>query len=197
MNQDPRGTIVRQGNFMRIDNALVEEVVCFNSSNGYLLISYAMPAPNQSVSIETLRLNIDRNTVTLNSFGQRMSPCRIRKGTWITAVFSSAMTRSLPPQSYAFLIVTQRDPQSPASSVTTGRIASVDPKNRFLYTGNPDDINTQTRFVVPDTAAITDRFGRHIRLSSLRPGQRVRITHANFQTASIPPQTTAFHVQLL
>mgnify|MGYP000134521378 CR=1 FL=1 len=39
MSNDPRGTIIQQGNIMRIDNALVEEVFCYDNSVGHILIS--------------------------------------------------------------------------------------------------------------------------------------------------------------
>lgn len=196
MNNDPRGAIFQLGNFRRIDNAFVEDVVCFNNSNGYILVSYNASQNNQASSIQNIRLNLNNNTTVLNSFGQRMCICCIQRGMWISAVFSSRTTRSIPPQANAFLIVTQRRPQT-ASFVTTDRIASIDPANNFLYTGNPNDINRQTRFVITNETSITNRSGRPVSLHSLRPGQLVTITHANFQTASIPPQTTAFTVQLL
>ena len=192
MDRDPRGTISQQGNVMRIDNAFVEEVVPANrSSNGYLLVSYATAGANRTTSIQNLRLNITRNTVLLDSLGRQ-----IRKGMWVNVVFSSAMTRSIPPQSTAFLIVARRDFQTSSSTTTTGRVAMVDPVNEILYTGNPFDVNSQTKYLLSN-ATITDRSGRPISIRALQPGQRVRITHANFQTSSIPPQTTAFHVQLL
>lgn len=198
MNQDPRGTISQQGNLMRIDNALVENVtVSDNNRNiGNMLISYAVRESGQTVSIQTLRLNVNRNTVVLNNFGQRICFCNIRKGTWVDTVFSSAMTRSIPPQANAFLIVAKKR-VTDISSTTTDRIAAVDSENNFLYTGNPNDINNQIRFVISNATTISDRNGRPLRLRSLRPGQMVKITHANFMTASIPPQTTAFHVQLV
>lgn len=195
MNNDPRGTIIQQGNVMRIDNAFVEESLCNRPSGGYIIVSYSVPEENDMVSIQNLRLNLNQNTVILNTFGQRMCTCCIQDGMWVNAVFSARMTRSLPPQANALVIIVQRRPQAP-SSITTDRIASVDTANRFLYTGNPNDINSQTRFVITDTTSITNRFGSSIRLNALRPGQLVQITHANFQTASIPPQTTAFRVQL-
>lgn len=77
MNNDPRGTIVRQGNALRIDNAFVEDSSCINNSNGTILISYSMPEAGQMVSIQTLQLNINRNTVIINSFGQSVGLCRI------------------------------------------------------------------------------------------------------------------------
>ena len=196
MNNDPRGIIIQQGSLMRIDNAFVEESFCGHPSSGYIIVSYSVPEENDAVSIQNLRLNLNQNTVILNTFGQRICTCCIQEGMWVNAVFSARMTRSLPPQSNALVIIVQRRPQAP-SSITTDRIASVDTANRFLYTGNPNDINSQTRFVITDTTSITNRFGSPIRLNALRPGQLVQITHANFQTASIPPQTTAFRVQLL
>lgn len=197
MNTDPRGTIIQQGNFMRINNALVEESVCSNNSNGYIIVSYSIPGANNTVLIENIRLNLNRNTVVLNSNGQRLCLCCINEGMWINAVFSGRMTRSIPPQSNALFITVNRRTTQPPSTITTDRIASIDTDNRFLYTGNPNNINDQTRFVVTGATTITDGFGRPIRLNMLRPGQMVRITHANFQTASIPPQTTAFNIQVL
>ncbi len=196
MNHDNRGTISQKGNIMHVENALVEEVSTPNSRTGYLLVSYAVFRPNQMTFIELLRLNISNSTAILNSLGLPMCLCDIRKGMWIDSLFSPIMTRSIPPQSTAFLIVARREPQSPLS-ITTDRIAMVDVPNNFLYTGNPNDINSQMRFSISQTTTFSDRNGNPTSLRSLRPGQMVRVTHANFQTASIPPQTTAFHVQLL
>lgn len=196
MNQDVRGIISRHGNLQRVSNALVEDVFYPNKTTGYLVVSHAVPGPRQTTSIQNLRLNVNRSTAILNTFGQRVCLCNIRAGMWIDAIFSSVMTRSIPPQTNAFLILIRQN-ISPATEITTDRIAFLDRRQRFLYTGNPNDINSQTRFVISDTTSITDRSGRPISFQSLRPGQLVTITHANFQTASIPPQTTAFHVQLV
>ena len=106
------------------------------------------------------------------------------------------MTRSIPPQANAFLIIVKRNPR-PQNNTTDGRIASVDPRNRFLITGNPDDINSQIRYTISDDTVILNRFGNPIPLRALRPGQMVRITHADFQTASIPPQTAAYRIQII
>lgn len=197
MNNEIIGTVLQQGNVMRIENALVEEVFCFDDSSGYIVVSYTEPGGGRNRFSQNLRLNINRNTVILNSFGGRMCPCCIRQGMRIDAAFSARTTRSIPPQASAFLIIVQRRPQENPSVVSDGRIAFVDTTNNFLYTGNPNNINSQTRYVVTDQTVISDRSGRRIRLGALRPGQMVRITHANFQTASIPPQTTAFRIQLI
>lgn len=193
---DTRGTISQSGNIMRVDNALVEEVSSTSRNTGHLLISYAVPGSNGMISIELLRLNISRNTVITNSLGLPMCLCDIRKGMWIDGLFSSIMTKSNPPQANAFLIVARKQAQ-PSMNVTTDRVAMVDVNNGFLYTGNPHNINTQMKFVITDNTIILNRNGIPIGLHLLRPGQLVRVNHANFQTASIPPQTTAFFVQQL
>ncbi len=196
MYDDPRGTITQQGYFMRIDNALVEEVSCQNRNNGYMIVSYVIPQNDGSVSIENLRLNLNRNTVVLNAYGRNICACCVQKGMWINVVFSSRLTRSIPPQSNAYFVTVQQSPQ-PASVISIGRIAYIDPENRFLYTGNINNINSQTRYVVTDDTVILDEFGNPAPLERLGPGELVQITHADFQTASIPPQTTAYQIQVL
>ncbi len=196
MSNDNRGTVSQTGRLVRIENALVEEVSSLNSPTEYLLVSYAVPKRSGMTSIELLRLNINKNTLILNSLGMPISLHDIFTGMWVDSLSSAAMTRSIPPQSNAFLIVARRERQS-SINFTTGRIASVDVKNNFLYTGNPNNINSQIRFVIPNHSVVRDRNGNPIDMRSLRPGQMVIVTHPNFQTASIPPQTTAFHVQLL
>lgn len=197
MNQENRGTIIQQGGILRVENALVEDVVMQTENTGFMVISYAVTEPGHTISIQTLRLNVNRHTAILNSFGQTVCLCEIQKGMWIDAVFSPMMTRSIPPQSSAFLIMIRRGNSASGTTVTTDRIAWIDFDNHFLYTGNRNDINSQIRFTISDTTVITDRSGKPFSLRFLRPGQMVRITHADFQTASIPPQTNAYHIQLI
>ena len=183
MDRDPRGTISQQGNVMRIDNAFVEEVVPANrSSNGYLLVSYATAGANRTTSIQNLRLNITRNTVLLDSLGRQIRLSDIRKGMWVNVVFSSAMTRSIPPQSTAFLIVARRDFQTSSSTTTTGRVAMVDPVNEILYTGNPFDVNSQTKYLLSN-ATITDRSGRPISIRATGPDHTCKFPDFEYSTA--------------
>lgn len=193
---DDRGTISQIGNVMRVQNAFVEEVSVTDRNSGFVLISHAVRKPRNMISIENLRLNVNRNTTIISPLGRPMQLRDIRVGMRVDALFSSAMTRSIPPQASAFLIVA-RTQRQPPTSVTTDRVVSVDTRNNFLYTGNPRNINRQMRFYISDSTIILGRNGNQISLRSLRPGQMVRVTHANFQTASIPPQSTAFYVQVL
>lgn len=196
MANNTRGSIIRQGNFLRINNAFVEEVSFSTRNTGYIIVSYSVPQQNGLTFIERLRLNVNNNTIVLNSLNFPACFCDIRQGMWIDVTFSPAMTRSIPPQSNAFMIIMKR-PAQPSTNTTTGRILQVDANNNLLTTGRPNDINSQTRFVVTNSTIIQNSNGFPLPLRFLRPGQLVRITHANFQTASIPPQTTAFRIQVL
>ena len=80
MYNDPRGTMIQQGNTMRINNGFVEDVSCFNNARGQILVSYAVQERNNITSIQDIQLNIGRGTVILNSFGQRMCLCCIQAG---------------------------------------------------------------------------------------------------------------------
>lgn len=196
MANDALGSIVSQGNFLRIDNAFVEEVSFTNRNSGTMLISYSVPFPGGITTAEQLRLNVTGNTVVLNSFRLPICFCDIRAGMWVDVIFSQRMTRSIPPQSNAFMIIT-RPAVRPEPNVTTGRVLRVDLQNHMLITGSPGQINSQVRYVVTNATVILNRNGFPIRLGALRPGQRVQVTHADFMTASIPPQTTAFRIQAL
>ena len=113
----------------------------------------------------------------------------------VNAAFSSAMTRSIPPQSAAYIIqVVQRRAND---SVTIGRIMNVDRQNRSFTTKSDRNLSSVIQFNVPEDAAIWNAFGRPVNFSNLVPGLRVRVRHASFMTASIPPQTTAFEIRIL
>lgn len=192
MNTNSSGILSQIGNIQRINNALVEDVFTRDGSTGNLTVTTSP----QGASPQTLRLNVGRSTVILNSLGQTMCLCDITRGMIIDSVFSSMMTRSIPPQSNAFLIIVRREAPAPVA-ISTGRISKVDAANNAIFIGNPFDISTQTRYNISVTTPIVDRRGSLISIRSLRPGQMVRITHSNAMTASIPPQAAAFHVQLI
>ena len=189
-------TIFHLGNSTQVNDARIEEVSC-SSTPESILVSYPAAQTGRDLRRQRLQLNITPNTVILNPFGQSISTCSLRPGMVVNAIFSSITTRSIPPQSNAFLIVGQSGERPSASDVTTTRVLFFNPFTRLLYTGRPNDPNRQMIFVVTRSTSIIDRNGRPGNISLLRPGQRVRITHANFQTASIPPQTTAFRIRIL
>lgn len=191
-----RGILSHSGDVMQVNNALIEEISTSNNTTGYIIISYVDYSANGMETMNFLHLNITNNTAILNLAGASNCLCDLQEGMWVDAIFSPRMTRSIPPQTNAFLIIARRG--LPASTnTTTDRIISVNTRQNTILTGNPNNVNRQTVFNLSNDTLIRNRMGTPISLSDLRPGQMVRIIHANFQTASIPPQTTAFYVQLL
>lgn len=186
--------IPRRRDVIRAENAFIENIN-WDGRTAYVTISYGVMERNMTMNMQLVTLIVGRDTIIRDMAGRLMSFRNLREGMIIDAVFSSAMTRSIPPQSRAFSITVVGE--SNQSSFSEGRVMEVDPEFGFFVTGNPFDILSQTRFNVSDSTIIRDRRGRRIDLWELTPGDFVRIEHANFQTMSIPPQTTAFEVQVL
>ena len=181
-------------NVIRVNDAIIEEI-SINNRLGYVTIAYGVMGDFRMTHIHLVVLIVNENTVIRDRFGRNLALRNLRKGMVVDAEFSAAMTRSNPPQSNAFRItvVGENEP----FNVTVGNVLSVDTTNNFLFTGRVNNINSVMRFVITDATRILDRRGNRISLRNLRPGQTVRVEHATFQTPSIPPQTTAFQVQVI
>lgn len=144
---------------------------------------------------QTVRLAAGPRTVVLNTNGTPIPAVRLNVGMVINASFSSAMTRSIPPQASAYFIRIVN--QQPQDAVTIGRIFDVDSGNRSFSTISDQDFSTIILFHVPENAVIFNRSGRPVRFSALNRGMQVRVRHANYMTASLPPQTTAYEIRIL
>ncbi len=193
-------TVINQGipiwgrNTITANNAFVENIN-WDRRNAYVMISYGVMDSNMTLNMQLVTLIVGRDTIVRDVSGRLMSFRNLKEGMIVDAVFSAAMTRSIPPQSKAFSITVVREDNQ--SVFTEGRVLEVNPEFEFFLTGNPFDMYSQIRFNVSDSTIIRDRRGRSIRLRELMPGDFVRVEHATFQTMSIPPQTTAFEVQII
>ena len=190
----------RRNRAINVEDAVIEEI--FQDNNvSYVTISYGVLGDFNTINMELVRLVVDRNTIIRDRRGRRMGVRDLRVGNVVDASFSTAMTRSIPPQSRAFSITLIREYVNPIQpgfpNIVEDRIMEVDRNNNFLITGNPFDMMSQMRFVVDNSTEIFDRRGNRIRLRDLRPGQMVRVEHADFMTMSIPPQTTAFRIWVI
>lgn len=180
---------------IRAKDAMIEDIM-FDNRTSYVTISYGVMGDYLSmIHIQEVVLIVDQSTRIRDQFGQNLSVRDLRKGMVVDAVFSASMTRSIPPQARAFNITVRN--QQGTSQFYDGRVLNVDTRNNFLTTGSRNNPSSQMRFVITNSTMIWDRRGNRIRLRDIRPGQLVRVEHANFQTASIPPQTTAFTVWVL
>jgi hypothetical protein len=180
---------------IHVENALIEEVDANTERTGYILISFAVSDENNMISMQEIRLNVGNNTIIIDENGFSLNLYNLNEGMRIDADFSTAMTRSIPPQSSAYRIVVLQE--EPSVNITTDRVVSVDTNNGFLLTGNPYDMYDQFIFNISNETEILDQNNSTIPLEAIQPGQMVRVEHAMFQTLSIPPQSPAYRVQVL
>lgn len=178
---------------INITNGTIENISS-ERGNTFVTVTYMSRQDNRR-NEQTVRLVVGPRTIILNTNGTPVSANALRTGMTINASFSSAMTRSIPPQATAYLIriIGRQRPDN----ITIGRILDIDRNNRSFTTISDRDFSTIIRFNVPENAMIFDRLGRTMNFSRLTPGMRVRVRHANFMTASLPPQTTAFEIRVL
>lgn len=182
-------------NVINAENAIIEEISAdIRTGTGFVTISYGVMGEYCMMHMELVTLIVSSDTIIRDQFGQNMTVKDLREGMRVDAEFSANMTRSIPPQARAFRITVINQINT---DITEGRVLDVDTNNGFLLTGRPNDIYSQMRFVITDATVIRNRRGRRIRLRDIRPGDFVVVEHATFQTMSIPPQTTAFDVQVM
>lgn len=172
----------------QITNATIQTV---ESGRGGSFVVVSHSRDNQ-----VIRLNVTGNTVITDENSNRIPLTDLRPGMTVNAAFSNATTRSIPPQAAAYLIQVIRRPQN-NNNITVGRIVDINRQNRSFTTMTGNNVSSIVRFNVADNAQILNGFGRPMNFSGLMPGLRVRVRHAGFMTASIPPQTTAFEVRVV
>lgn len=174
-------------------DAVIDEITT-NRNTTLVTITYRN-CPTCREPAQTVTLVIGPDTVLRNERGGSARVNELQEGMVVNASFSSAMTRSIPPQAQAFLLIIVKRPET--RETTIGRIVEVNPRNDFIVVIRNQNPSSAIRFNISQETAILDPIGRRIPLSRLRPGLRVRVEHASFMTASIPPQTTAFTVQVI
>ena len=180
-------------NIIRVFSAVIEEV---SRDRNATLVTISFRDCNGCAGFRgPVRLVVNQDTIVLNERGRDIRPGNLERGMTVDASFSSTMTRSIPPQSQAFYIrVTGR---ANRTETTIGRIIDMNNRQNFIMVLPGQNPASMIRFNISSETTILDLFGRRMQLSSLRPGFRVRVEHADFMTASIPPQTTAFIIQVI
>ena len=185
------------GNFpfrdsIRVTDAVIQSITTDRGTT-FVTIEYDdCPSCRNRMQVTLL---VNRNTVIRDERGRNIPPNDLEEGMLIDATFSQAMTRSIPPQAQAFQIRVRE--RQPSFATTTGRILEVNARERFIRTIGNENAPSVIRFNITPETRILDPIGRQIPLSNLFPGLRVRVEHATFMTASLPPQSPAFVVQVI
>ena len=178
---------------INISNARIDNIDRERNTT-FVTVSYT-DQQRRPRATQTVRLIVGNNTRILDERGNQISARQLEKGMIVNAVISSAMTRSIPPQATAYMIRVVSRPRQ--ENVTEGRITDINRRNRSFITISDGRNTSVIQFNVPENAIILNSFGRPMEFSNLVPGLRVRVRHASFMTASIPPQTTAFEIQVI
>ena len=177
----------------RISNATIEEIS--QDRNNMLVTAVYRDRRNNRGEDQRIRMVVGPGTVVVTMNGTRGNAADLSVGMVVNAILSTTATRSIPPQSEAFLVEIVRGGNE--SSSTIGRIVDIDRRERNFTTIGDRDFTSIIRFNVPPNTPIINRMGRSMDFAGLIPGMRVEVRHANFMTASIPPQTTALEVKVL
>ena len=178
---------------INISNGRIEDI---SRERGTMLVTVTHTGgPRKRRTEQTVRLVVSPRTAIFDTNGAPVPATALSIGMIINATISSAMTRSIPPQATAYVIRIVRRPRS--ENTTVGVILDIDRNSRSFTTISDRNPSSMIRFNVTESTMIFDRFGRPMNFSRLTPGMRVRVRHANFMTASIPPQTTAFEIRVL
>lgn len=179
--------------FVEIQRGRIEDITRDNR-NTLVTVSYTDGRDRNRMG-QQIRLVVSNRTLIFDEFGNTVRPAELQRGMTVNAIVSSAMTRSIPPQANAYVIRILRRPVS--DNVVTGRIIDIDRNSRMFTTITGNNPASIIRFSVTNNTRIFDMEGRPMGFARLFPGLRVRVRHANFMTASIPPQTTALEIRVI
>lgn len=177
----------------RISNATIEEIS--KDRNNTLVTVVYRDRKNNRGEDQRVRMVVGPGTVVVKMDGTRGTDADLREGMVVNAILSIASTRSIPPQSEAFFVEIVKGGMEDVTTI--GRIVDIDRMGRNFTTISDGNFTSIVRFNVPPNIPITNRMGKTLDFSNLVPGMRVEVRHANFMTASIPPQTTAYEIKVL
>ena len=177
----------------KISNATIEEIS--QDRNNTLVTAVYRDRRSNRGEEQRIRMVSGPATVVVKMDGIRGTEADLSVGMVVNAILSTQATRSIPPQSEAFFIEIVKS--GAENQNTVGRIVDIDRMGRNFTTISDGNFTSIVRFNVPPNTPITNRMGRNVEFNSLFPGMRVEVRHANFMTASIPPQTTALEVKVL
>ena len=85
-----------------ISNGTIENITTENNTN-FVTVSYTDRVNNREIQ-RTARLAVGRNTTVLDENGRIVPASTLRTGMMVNAVVSSSTTRSIPPQTAAYLV---------------------------------------------------------------------------------------------
>ncbi|GEM_PF-1962376 len=139
------------------------------------------------------KFNIDESTVVMdNENGIPKNIAEIKKGDKICVIASKIETRSIPPQSPAYVILTDLDKKSPAKYIKVG---SIDIDEKGLATVTDEDGEYIIR-IGSDTVLLPYKTRNMISVNDIKMGSEL-LMWSEIMTLSIPAQVNPEKVVLL
>ena len=121
-----------------VQDSIIEEMF-INYRTGNITISYGNMGDSNTFHINLVTLIINQDTIIKDRFGRDLALRDLKEGMIVNAEFSSAMTKSIPPQARAYRIIVVDKNRS--TYVRLDKVLSVDLINNILDTGNADDMS--------------------------------------------------------
>lgn len=123
-------------------------------------------------------------------------------GDRITATYSKAMTRSIPPQSNAVEIskieseISDTLEKSPSTIKLNAVIDEIndDEKYKSILVTDSEQQNSQISLNIDENTIIINADGTPINFSDLKESDKLNVVHSPAMTFSLPPQTYAYAV---
>lgn len=128
----------------------------------------------------------------------------IKEGDIVTATYSKAMTRSIPPQTNAVSVIKDNDDNNDnaaseplplsvmnlnavISEITTGEYKSI-------LVDDSNNKNSQISLNIDDNTIIIKATGEPLNFSDLKEGDKINVVHSPAMTFSLPPQTYSYAI---
>ncbi len=148
----------------------------------------------ENAGYEEIALNFNPETIFIdNVTALPVNAKDIKKGDMVYAYFSTAMTHSIPPQSYAYAIVTKVNEESaPAKLFTVAEVTKNEDGSITFINKDGDFLIT----VLKDTPVIAFKTKNVVTLEDIKVGTEL-FAWFEFMTLSFPAQATADRIEIL
>ncbi len=142
--------------------------------------------------IEQIILKINSDTKLFDQYNRAIKLENIKEGMTVSVEHSKAMTRSIPAQTNAVSLQIVKTKEN--SILLTADVIDV-LKDKILV-GEKDDDTTYKYLMIGNDTVLTDKNGKVIKISDIKPGMNITVEHSEAMTMSLPPQTQAFVVKV-
>jgi len=181
----------------QIKNAIIDEITVNSKNETSVTIMYETLDNRNRVVDNFMVLLTDKDTKVYNQFGEIIKISALKKGMIVNVEHSLKMTKSAVPQAYAYKISVVKSEDN--TQITESKILNVYTNNKksYILVGDANDITKQILFILADNATIKNKFNQAISFDDLAIGQKIRVNHSMAMTFSLPPQSTAYSVEVL